>query len=217
VSTGKRETGGPRLSSEFDRMVWVPVPLAFKGTPWKDPAEWAWQAALERLGRERGVVTKQMAKDEVTPRATQLLVARQTIAGRLPASSLYLHLPDSVCLPVYLGVAMRRSEGTLEEARARLGGFESENAKGSPLVEPFATDALGEGIRYSWTGENEQGEFDLANYVFRDQEQQVDLHVFVGPNWDRDRGEQIRRDVEAFVRVLRFLPPQAPRRRLFGR
>ncbi len=215
----------PLLSSEFDRAVWVPVPMAFegaprkdpfKGTPWKDPAEWGWQVALGRLGQERGEVTKQMAADEVYPRAMQLVAARDALVGTR-ASMLYFHVPDSTCLPVFLAVSMWRSKGTLEEARARLGGNAIEGADGEPVVEPFATDALGEGVRRTWTGELEQGVFVMSDYVFRDQQQQVDVHVLVGPNWELDRTEPVRRDVEAFVRVLRFLPPEPPRRRLFGR
>ncbi len=212
---GKREASSAQLSTQFDRSVWIPAPLVFKKTKWADPADWAFNSMVEVFGRERGVVTRETAQEEVLPRAQLLLKARHDVAGKVPAQGLYFHCPDSVRIPVLVGVGLWKARGTREEALEYYSRWDSEAATTPVVAETFSTEALGDGRRCSWRGENELGAYDQINYAFRDEEQETDLHVFMGSCWDHRRTEEVATDLEAFVRVMRFLP--APAHHRFGR
>ncbi|MFC5029863.1 hypothetical protein C8250_029920 [Streptomyces sp. So13.3] len=190
---------------DYDRDVWFPIPLAFKGTKWADAAEWAFDYAGDRFLRGGRELTKKVVKKEVLPFAQALVRGQSEIVGSVAAHKLYFHCPDYTKMPVAVAIALWKREGTREEAFQHYSYFGTKSATVQPVAEWFETEALGRGVKAQWSGVTEIGQYDQVNYIFRDDDFDTDVHVFL-MSWDHQRFLEVLPDLDAFVRSIRCIP-----------
>jgi hypothetical protein len=205
VSFDERKVTDNWAEVSWDRNIWFPIPIAFKGTKWRDAAEWALDWAGDRVARAHGEVTKKLVKTEVSPLAQALVKARSEIAGKTAAHKLYFHCPDSVKTPVPSAVALWKRQGTREEAFQFYSYWGTKTATVQAEAEWFETEALGTGVKAHWTGVTGSGQYWQVNYAFRDDEHDTDVHVFM-MTWDQERFTEIVPDLDNLVRTIRCVP-----------
>ena len=189
----------------WDRAVWFPIPLSFQGTKWADAAEWAYDWAGDRVLRSHGELTKKLVKNEVVPFAKALVQARHEAVGKVSAHKLYFHCPDIEKTPVMAGVGLWKPQGTREEAFQYYAYWGSKTATEQPVAEWFETETLGRGVKAQWSGVTGPGQYWQTNYIFRDDEFETDVHVWM-LDWDHQRYLEVVPDLDKLVRSIRCSP-----------
>ncbi|MEU6853373.1 hypothetical protein ABZ901_26040 [Actinacidiphila alni] len=209
MSFDQRKVTDNWAAVDYDRDVWFPIPIVFEGTKWADAAEWAFDYAGDRVRRAGHELTKKVVKKEVLPFAQSLVVARHELAGKAAAHKLFFDCRDSTKIPVAVGIGLWKRVGTREEAFQYYGYWGAETATTQPAAEWFETEALGTGVRALWSGYSEEsgqpGRYDQANYVFRDDGFDTDVHIFTYA-WDHQRFLDVLPDLDALARAVRCVP-----------
>jgi hypothetical protein len=201
MSFDRRQKSDCLLSIDYDRSIWVPVPLEFPSGPWSDAAEWAFESAGDCVLRSGYNLSKEVVVEEVLPLSQRLLLGRYEVVGKVPGLRLYLHCPDSAKMPSFLSIGLWRSQGTREEALRYYSMWGSVSADSVPSVDDFSTEVLGCGLRSSWASPLGV----QVNYFFRDDLCGTDLHVYaVTP--EPERLGEFNSDLDAFVRGLGCVP-----------
>jgi hypothetical protein len=190
---------------DYDRDVWFPIPIVFEGTKWADAAEWAYDYAGERVLRTHGELTKKLIKKEVLPFSQALVRGRHEAVGKVAAHKLYFHCPDSTKMPVMSAIALWKCQRTREEAFQFYGYFGAKTATSQPVAEWFETERLGTGVKVQWSGVTGPGEYWQVNYVFRNEELDTDVHVFM-LDWDHQRFTEVVPDLDSLVCGIRCTP-----------
>ncbi|MBV9025319.1 MAG: hypothetical protein JO362_16350 [Streptomycetaceae bacterium] len=189
----------------WDRDLWIPVPLTFEGTMWADAAEWALHYASDRAERTYGELTKKVLRKEVKPRAMSFVDAQKDLAGKLPAHKFYMHFPNAHTAPVPVGVGLWDPQGTREEAFQYYAYWTAQNATEPPVAEWFDTEALGRGVKAQWRAMEDSKPVWAVNYIFRNEEFATDVHVFTGCA-DNERFQEVLPDLDDLVRHIRCAP-----------
>ena len=128
------------IDVDADWTVWVPVPWRWNEDTYLDHRDWARDAAeavfdeaRDRSGVDRlaGVLAFVAEDPKLTPEQAQ---------------GAYIHLPepDMDVLPVYVQFFAEEDE---RDVALREMSYADGNAVEPPLVEPFSTERLGEGVR----------------------------------------------------------------------
>jgi hypothetical protein len=203
-----RESTSNWAEVDYDRSLWMPMPVSFPGSRWRDAAEWAFDYAGDRFLKGGRTLTKKVVKKEVLPFAEMLVKARSQAIGHIGAHIFYLHCPNYTKLPVLIAIALWKRQGTREEAFEYYAYRGTKSANSQPVAEWFETEALGTGVRSQWTGVFGQGPYDQVNYTFRDDTYDTDVHVFV-TWWDHDRFTEILPDLDQLVRGIHCIPDTA--------
>lgn len=190
---------------DYDRAVWIPVPLGFEGTKWGDAAEWAFEYACQRYLQGGRVLTKKAVKKEVLPLAEKLVLGQAEAAGHVPAHKLYFHCRDLTRMPVLAAVGLWKSQGSREEAFQYYAYWGSKSATSTPVGEWFTAESLGTGLRAHWTGAFNQVPYEQAGYAFRDDTYATDVHVFLMAP-DHTRFTEVLPDLDRLVRGIRCIP-----------
>lgn len=196
---------------DYDRNVFIPVPGGFQGTKWADAAEWSFTYASDRFVKAGRELNKKALKKEVQPFAEMLMYMRHEIVGKIPAVKIYFHCPDATKTPVIVGVGLWEAEGTREEALQFYAYFGTDTATTQPQAEWVETEALGQGVKASWSGKHDQSPYDQVNYAFRSDEFHMDVNVWTSVE-DHERYVEMQSDVERLVHGIRCVPRQAPSR-----
>ncbi len=148
-------------ASDLSSPDWIPLPRDFAGTVWADREGYvSFCARAVTLGhadedrpegdrlRERAAATVRDAYDR--------------LVGRVPAHLHFLYWPDGRKPPLPVFVGLWKAEHDREPALAHYSGAADRDALEPPVVEPFAGDHLGEGLRVlrfdRW--EEEEGDSD---------------------------------------------------------
>ncbi|MDI5966680.1 hypothetical protein [Streptantibioticus silvisoli] len=189
----------------YDTDVWFPMPFFFKGTMWADAAEWAFYYVTDRFRRGGGSLTKREVKKEVVPRAEILVEVQNSILHQGGAHKFYIHCPDYRVKPVMISIGLWKSKGTRDQALDFYSRWGTRSATSEPVSTAITTEHLGEGIRSQWVGESEGGRYDRVNYVWRNEEFETDVLVWM-ILWDRPRFEEVLPDLDAFVQGIRCTP-----------
>lgn len=186
---------------KYDTDIWFPMPVLFKGTMWADAAEWSFYYVSDRFRRGGGKLTKREAKKEIVPRAAILVDVQSDLLGSAIAHKYYVHCPEYHVTPVVISVALWKCKGTREQAFDYYGNWGADTATTTPVVRPFATEHLGEGIRVQWIGQNEGGVYENVNYVWRNEEYDTDILVWMMEG-DRVRFHEVLPDLDEFVKGI---------------
>lgn len=191
---------------DYNRDVWIPVPLTFQGTKWGDVTNWAVYYAEDRVERSYGTLTKKLQRKEVTPRAFALAELHRGLVGTIPASKIYCHLPDASMNGTSVGIGLWQPKGAREEAFQHYAYWGSENAQEQPVAEWFDTEALGRGVKAQWCGQSSDGKpMWQVNYIFRNDEFETDVHVFTACA-NGERFQEMLPDLDDLVRHIRCVP-----------
>jgi hypothetical protein len=201
----------------YDKSRWIPMPGAWGGTPWADTAEWAFyqaEMAFLRGGRE---LNKKVVKKEVLPFSELLLYLYSTVVGKLAAQKYYLHCPNHTTSPVGAYIGLWKCMGTREEAFDYYGLWGTRTAAElqGPESEEFTAAHLGTGLRVRYS-ELLQGErMYSVNYVFRNEEYNTDVHVFMNAR-DEQRFLEALPETDAFVDQVQCTPRPSNNGRIIG-
>ncbi len=196
---------------DYDKAVWIPIPTSFGGTPWADAAEWAFDFAGDRFLRGGREVNRKVAKKEVLPFSEALLRGRNEIVGKAAAHKFYYHCPDYTKTPVSVFISLWKCQGTREEAFQFYGYWGTKSATTQPVAEWFETEYLGMGVKAQWSGVHEGRPYDQVNYIFRDDEFDTDVQVWMVWQQHEPFLEALS-DLDAFVRAIRCTPDPAKKK-----
>lgn len=205
MSFDQRKATDNWATVDYDRDVWFPIPLVLEGTKWADAAEWAYDYAGDRVLRTHGELTKKLVKKEVLPFAKALVQGRHEAVAKIAAHKLYFHCPDSTKNPVMAAIGLWKSQGTREEAFQFYSYFGTKTATEQPVAEWFETETLGRGVKAQWSGVTGPGQYWQTNYIFRDDEFETDVHVWM-LDWDHQRYLEVVPDLDKLVRSIRCTP-----------
>ena len=191
---------------DYDRDVFFPVPVVFQGTKWADPAEWSFTYAADRFVKAGRELNKKVLKKEVQPFAELLMYMRKELIGKVPAVKIYMHCPDATKAPVVVGIGLWEAEASREEALQWYAYTGTETATTTPEAQWVETEALGQGVRATWSGKTTDGRpYDQVNYAFRSDEFHMDVHLWTTVE-DHARFEEMVPDVDRLVHGIRCVP-----------
>ncbi len=191
----------------YDKTRWIPMPGAFEGTPWANTAEWAFyqaEMAFLRSGRE---LNKKVVKKEVLPFSELLLHLYDLVVRKIAAHKFYMHCPDYTKPPVGTFVGLWKCLGTREEAfdYYRLYGTRTAVELIGPETVPFSTELLGAGLRTQFSDIVDGRRIFSVNYVFRNEEYNTDVHVFMNTD-EEQRFWEVLPELDTFVNQLYCSP-----------
>lgn len=192
---------------DYDHDKWIPVPVSFEGTKWGSVERWATQYATQHVHRAFGDdLSKKIVRKEVTPRAQNLMMLQQGLAGVVPAHHMFAHCPDAVTGPQPVGIGRWATQGTREQALQYYAYWGVHRATEQPFAEWFDTEHLGRGLKATWPALDDDGDpMWQVNFGFRHEELEVDLHIFSScPN--KERFEQFLPDLDTLVQGIRCIP-----------
>lgn len=202
---------------DYDKNRWIPMPFAFEGLQWADAAEWAFyeaEMAFLRGGRE---LNKKVVKKEVLPFSELLLHLHTMLVGKMAAHKFYLHCPDYTKAPVGTYIGVWKCLGTREEAFDYYGLWGTRTAVDliGPETVEFSTEMLGAGLRTHFSDVVGGRRIYSVNYVFRNEEYNTDVHVFMNTH-EEPRFWEVMPELDAFVGRLYCSPRPSNHGRVIG-
>ena len=147
------------------------------------------------------VRTKHGVKKEVVRGAEILVDVQRDLLHQNIAHKFYVHSPEYHVTPVVISVVCGSARGTREQAFDYYGKWGSDTATTTPEIKPFATDRLGEGVRVQRIGQDQQGVYENVNYVWRNEEFDTDILVWM-TEADRVRFHEVLPDLDEFVKGI---------------
>ncbi len=189
----------------YDQDRWIPMPIYFKGTRWADPAEWAFDQAGKAFLRGGRDLTKKVVKKEVHPFAELLLFAQREESKKIITHKFYLNCPDYTKLPVSAYVGMYKCQGTREQAFEYYSGWGARGAREPARYSEIRTDNLGAGVRSVWSDDVNGATMYCANYVFRNEEYNTDVHAMLRTELEERFWETLP-EMDTFVHGIRCTP-----------
>jgi hypothetical protein len=160
------------LSVEYAQRTWIPCPPVFpEGF---DRTSWAALYAEEwwsRSGRDFGA-------REVTALAQTLAGIHEYAYASLPMHRGFIHLPELRITPLLVGFGIWQAAGDPAAQLRYLAHADDPAAMDPPVVDEFATDRLGAGIKvlaYTRKGETITGHL---NYAWRSEEHETAVRMF---------------------------------------
>lgn len=199
----------------YQRTLWIPclaaMPDGYDTDRWAREFSAAWWSMA---GLPHG-------DDELARLEAQLAYIRDNSFGHLPFHMGFIHLPDPRLepLPVFLAILAARGERTAQLRALTLA--DAPNAVGEPIVEEFATERLGPGLRVlrhftepeaggvdvlGLLTEEETAEVNVGlSYAWRSEEHETDLRLFTATHdWGRLRAAL--GDIDELARQIRVIP-----------
>lgn len=162
--------------------TWVPLIPDFTGTPWRDraeysrqAAEWVWLALGSRLDPDAG-----QREQGIERLAALILDAYGTLPGKVLAHQAFLHIPslESPPLPVFLGIW--KSAGDKNAMLRYFTGADAAETVRPPVIEEFATQSLGSGLRVFMVAQPDKDSAELMGtvaYAFRAEQYATDIQL----------------------------------------
>ena len=158
------------VDAELDPQVWIGLPAQWDETTWTDPRDWARETAeIHWAGRRRR--RGEMSPDHL---ALTLLMHSENLSG-VDFRRTFFWLPDPTVEPMPVHLECYVAEGDREEALRELGRTEPDGAVEPPVVEPFHSPGLGEGVRVIRYVSTDEGVVLVLSYAFRTLDMDVRL------------------------------------------
>jgi hypothetical protein len=162
------------ISVDYDQRIWIPCAPVFPDG--FDRASWAQLYAEEwwsRSAREHGA-------DEVALLARTLADIHEYGYAHLAMHRGFIHLPSLQVPPLLVSFGIWEAAGDPAGQLRALAGADSSDAMEPPIVEEFATERLGTGLRalaHTRKGGTITG---YVNYAWRSEEHAAALRLFTG-------------------------------------
>ncbi|MFY1678248.1 hypothetical protein [Streptomyces sp. WMMC905] len=191
---------------DYDSDLWMKIPTAWEGTPWKGSKQWAQYMAEAWWGDSDFRPSRKDLKG--------LVATLRECAERLPAThpgfDVYLHLPDPRFMPLPVYVAAIEADGDRDRTlKGWVSGHDADLVE-QPVVEDFGTEMLGSGLkslRYTRLGDGREIVAGVR-YAWRSEECRCDIVVVVSAP-DPRRVVGAMDDLDAFVGRITLTPPRA--------
>jgi hypothetical protein len=191
--------GWPKIA--YDKTIWIPCPENFSGQLTRD--EWAegfaslwWDAS----GLKHG-------KRQVKGLEKALLELQRGIYATQPCHSVVIHLPNVDVAPLPVCVAVWQAAGDRESQLRALVHADEPEAVETPLVEPFSTEQLGDGLKSQYLQRQPKGPelTGVVNYAWRVEPLETDLRVFTACG-DLGRLQAAMPDIDQLTREITVEP-----------
>jgi hypothetical protein len=139
-------------------------------------------------------------------RLSHMLAAiHEGIYGQIPCHLAFVHLPDPRLMPLVLYVGVWESDGDQEEQLRMLCLAGDTEAVEPPMVDEYATDSLGTGLRVMRYRHLDDGSLYAGlSYAWRSEEYETDLLLFASAE-DLGRLQRAIPDIEEFARVTSII------------
>lgn len=202
-------SGWPEI--DYDPAVWIELPRVWCEETWPDHRAWARDIA-EACWGDFDLAPGPYAVDNLA--LTLALYAEKVESGDLPAQDFFLHLPDPRLDPLLVSLGTWELEGERDEALRELTGADDPEAVEAPIVEPFATENLGRGLRTLRYCPFDPGPdhppdpgalYATLNYAWRVDEHDVDVRMF-SSSPDIGRLIQVVDDIDGLARGVKIVP-----------
>ncbi|WFB87462.1 MULTISPECIES: hypothetical protein [Streptomyces] len=128
---------------DYDTDLWMRIPDAWEGTPWKGPKKWGRYMSEAWWGDSDLEPTRKDLKGL----AATLEECAQRFPQSHPGLDVYLHLPDPRVMPLPVYVGAFEADGDREETLRELVTTDDPDLVEKPVVEDFTTELLGTGLR----------------------------------------------------------------------
>jgi hypothetical protein len=182
------ERGVPR--AKYDRNVWIPAPPVFPAELPRD----AWAAEYGRVFAE--IPGKRRQDKKAAARLAGVLRdMHDEIYRTLPAQLTFIHMPAPRLSPVPLCLSAWQAGGDRTERLRALTLADAPDALQPPIVDVFATERLGDGLRVQCR----LPAAIMLCYAFRVDDLATDLRVFTGCP-DQERLLRLLPDADELVR-----------------
>lgn len=199
--TSKR--GWPRIA--YDKEIWIPCPREFG--PQMSRQEWAngfatiwWEASGFKVG-------KRELKRRIAGLEQALLVLQQGIYETQPCHSAVIYLPNVDVNPIPVMVAAWDAVNDEETQLRMLVHADEPEAVETPLVEPFAAEKLGTGLKSEYLQRSKLGPdvTGVVNYAWRVPELETDVRVFTATP-DLGRLQAAMPDIDQLTNTISVEP-----------
>jgi hypothetical protein len=122
--------------------------------------------------------------------------------GHIPCHLAFIHLPDPRLMPLPIFLAIWESRGERNAQLRMLANTDDPGAVERPIVEEFATDELGAGLRSMRYLQMEEGElYGSLSYAFRVERHETDLRLWTSTE-DLGRLHRAIPDIDDFARAI---------------
>ncbi len=187
------------MAVDYAQNVWIPCPPVFpegfdRGSWASLYAEQWWAMSGQKHG---GRQVKLLART--------LTEIHEYAYAHLEMQNGLIHLPDLALVPLLVSFGIWEAVGDRATQLRVLAHVDDPEAVEPPLVEEFATERLGQGIKtlaYTRTGGTVTGHL---NYAWRSEEHATALRVFTGSP-DLGRLQRAVPDIERMVRGVTIVP-----------
>jgi len=202
-------SGWPEI--DYDPAVWIELPRIWCEETWPDHRAWARDIA-EACWGDSGLVPGEHEVDSLA--LTLAMFAERLQSGEQPAQDYFLHLPDPRMMPLQVCLGTWEAEGERDVALRELTGADDPEAVEPPVVDTFATQHLGEGLRTLRYCPFDPGSghppgpgaiFAALSYAWRVDEHDTDVQLSSSCP-DLARLIQIVDDVDTLARGIRIVP-----------
>ncbi|GAB2619772.1 hypothetical protein GCM10027168_59900 [Streptomyces capparidis] len=171
------------IDVDYDEDKWLWMPTSWgRDEPFDSPKDWArvyadalWELQEEEPADEVVVEDLERALAMLAERITEALPRKTPYLN-----SVYCYVPDPRRLPLPLYVQVWPIEGTREQRLREIVRADDDEAVEKPIVEPFPTEHLGDGLRaVRYFTDPAEGELACSlNYAWRLEEHGFDLHLW---------------------------------------
>jgi hypothetical protein len=146
--------------------------------------------------------------DEVVALASMLVAIHKDIYAAGHSHMAFIHLPDPRLLPLPVQLGIWAMRGERDEQLRLLVNADDETAVEKPILEEFATDRLGAGLRclrYRRGGEDGSEINGYLDYAWRSDQYETDLRLFTF-SWGLDRLHRAMPDIDDLARAISVVP-----------
>jgi hypothetical protein len=180
----------------YEKTLWIPCLPAFPEG--YDCGRWASEFAQgwwDNSGQQYG--------PQDVERLTALLAEiHEGTFGHIPCHLAFIHLPDPRLMPLPIFVGIWESRGERDAQLRMLASADDPEAVELPIVEEFATDRLGVGLRTLRYLQMDEGElYGSLSYAFRVERYETDLRLWTSAE-DLGRLQRAIPDIDDFARAI---------------
>lgn len=179
----------------FDPQVWIGLPGSWDASTWADPRDWAREVA-ETAWTAREREPGEQGPDHL---ALALLMHAQSPLAGASYRRTFLWLPDPAAEPLAVHLEGYVEEGERDEALRDLGRTDPDGAVEPPVVEPFDTPGLGQGLRVLRYEDTDDGVVLVLSYAFR--AGGLDVRLWLS-SYDTAAALRALEDVDELARAL---------------
>lgn len=179
-----------------DHRFWLACPRGFP--PGYDRDSWAAEVA-QAWWDVSGLKYQRSSVDRL---AALLRLIHEDSYASVPCHQIWIYLRDPAVLPLPVHIGIWQLSGDRDEQLTRLSGAGDPDVVRPPVVSPFVTDNLGEGVRATRQKRREDGQlYAVLSFAFRSVEFETDVQVMASTT-DLGALREATGDIEDFVRGM---------------
>jgi hypothetical protein len=160
--------------TDYDKNLWIPCPPGFP----VDIGRQGWATAYARAWWDAAMPGH--GDSAVQLLAGALIMIYEGTYGHVPAHLVWIHLPNPTMLPLPVYVSAWRSEGDRDDQLGMLAGSRAPCLVEPPIIEEFAAEKLGSGLRAMRYQHADDGGsvYATISYAWRSDTFETDLQIW---------------------------------------